>query len=174
MIICPYCDSENIGGADHCEACGQSLDDLHLPEPATAVERDLLRDRVSALRPKPPIFVAPATPVRDVLNKLLEQGIGCVLVVEDQKLVGIFSERDALMRVGTEIDTLGDKPVSEFMTTSVETLKPTAKLAFAVQRMDVGGFRHVPVVDDGGNPIGIISVRDILSYLTERMLAASE
>jgi len=173
MIICPYCGSENIGGADHCESCGQSLDDLHLPEPATPVERDLLRDRVAALRPRQPVFVTPGTTIRDVLNKLLAAGVGCALVVDDQKLVGIFSERDALMRVGTEIDKLGDRPVSDFMTTSVETLYPSAKLVFAVQRMDLGGYRHIPVVDEENKPIGIISVRDILSYLTERMLAAS-
>lgn len=173
MIICPYCDSENIVGADHCEKCGQPLDDLHLPEPATGVERDLLRDRVAALKPKQPLVVAPQTPVREVLHMLAEKSVGCALVLDKDKLVGIFTERDALMRVGTDVASLGDRPVSEFMTTAVESLRPTAKLAFAVQRMDLGGFRHLPVVEDGGKVIGIISVRDILNYLTERMLAAS-
>jgi CBS domain-containing protein len=169
MIICPYCDSENIGGADLCEQCGQPLDDLHLPEPATAVERALLRDRVAVLRPKRPVVVAPSTPLREVLQTMLQRGIGCVLVVEDGKLAGIFSERDVLMKVHTRAAELGGRPVSEFMTAKVETLLPTAKIAFAVHRMDLGGYRHVPIVDESGAPTGVISVRDILGYLTERM-----
>jgi CBS domain-containing protein len=171
MIVCPYCDSENISGADYCEKCGQPLDDLHLPEPATPVEQALLRDRVSVLRPKQPIVVPSSMPVRKVLETLLAKGIGCVLVVDEGKLAGIFSERDALMKVHTQIDELGDRPVSEFMTASVETLLPSAKIAFAVHRMDLGGYRHVPIVDENGVPTGMISVRDILSYLTERMIA---
>jgi CBS domain-containing protein len=175
MIVCPYCDSENISGADHCEECGQPLDDLHLPEPATPLERALLRDRLAVLRPKRPIVVAPATPVREVLRTLLAKGIGCVLVVEGsgegQKLVGIFSERDALMKIHTRIGELGDQPVSQFMSSPVETLLPTAKIAFAVQRMDLGGFRHVPIVDETGLPTGVVSARDILAYLTERLSA---
>ena len=169
-MICPYCDSENISGADYCEKCGQPLADLHLPEPATDVERALLRDRVLVLRPKQPIVVPSSMPVRQVLATLLQKGIGCVLVVDEGKLVGIFSERDALMKIHTRIDELGDRPIAEFMTTSVETLLPSAKIAFAVHRMDLGGYRHVPIVGDDGAPTGMISVRDILAYLTERMV----
>ncbi|MCA9165459.1 MAG: CBS domain-containing protein [Planctomycetales bacterium] len=168
MIVCPFCDAENIPGADHCVACGQSLSELHLPEPATEVEHALLKDRVRVLAPKTPVCVAPRTPVRDVIRTLIDKQIGSVLVVENDRVVGIFSERDALMKLNTEAVTLGDHPVSEFMTASVRTLVESAKIAFAVKEMDLGGYRHLPVVDADGKPTGIISVRDILRYLEEK------
>ena len=130
-----------------------------------------MRDRIERLWPKTPSTVTSSTTVGEVLRKMVSETIGCVMIVDEGKLVGIFSERDALMKVHTQIDELGDRPVSEFMTASVETLLPSAKIAFAVHRMDLGGYRHVPIVDENGVPTGMISVRDILSYLTERMIA---
>jgi len=90
-------------------------------------------------------------------------------VVEQGKLVGIFTERDVLMKLNDRAAELGDRPVSQFMTETVQSLPATAKIAFALHRMDLGGYRHVPIVDDEGRPIGIFSVRDMLNYLTRKM-----
>jgi CBS domain-containing protein len=169
MIICPYCDQENLPGADECEQCGNSLSDLNLPVPATKLERSLLRDRVSKLTSMPPLTVSPQTPTREVLRLLHERQVGCLMVVDQGRVVGIFTERDALRKLGADAVALGERPVSEFMTPHPQTLRLDAKIAFAVQRMDLGGFRHVPVVSRDGEPLGVISVRDILKYLTERL-----
>ena len=139
------------------------------PIPATEVERSLLNDDVQALRPPVPVVVKPETPVREVLQLLVEKSIGCVLVADQGRPVGIFSERDALVKLNCRATELGDRPISEFMTSNPESLQKTAKVAFAVQRMDLGGFRHVPIVDNDRTLTGIISVRDILRYLTARM-----
>ena len=117
----------------------------------------------------PALTVIASTPVRDVLQLLHTRRVGCVLVVEQDKLVGIFTERDVLLRLGADAAAYGDRPVSEFMTANPQTLEANARIAFAVQRMDIGGFRHVPVVTSDGAPLGVISVRDILDYLTEQM-----
>lgn len=169
MILCPYCDYENIEGADLCASCEQPINDQHLFVPATAVEKGLLRDRVRSLAERAPVTVSPSTTLREVLQTLVEMRIGCVIVTERGKVVGIFSERDALTRVGPDATKLCDRPISEFMTRSVQTLDPKAKIAFAVHRMDLGGFRHVPIVDDQNRPMAIISARDILGYLTSRL-----
>ena len=71
------------------------------------------------------------------------------------------------MKLGEKAAELGNRPISEFMTSQVESLPPTAKIAFAVHRMDHGGYRHVPVVNDKSETVGIFSVRDILSYLSK-------
>jgi len=166
-MICPHCDGKNIPGADTCEACGHSLvDEL---QPATEVERSLMSDSLDHLQPKTPIVATPDTSLKDALKLLHEKAIGCVLIVDGEELVGIFSERDALVKAGTRCRELGDRPVSEFMTPNPETLENSANLAFAVQRMDVGGYRHVPIVDKAGRATGICSVRDILKYLTAKM-----
>lgn len=171
LLPCPFCDNEVIEGADSCDACGQPLTESHLPVPATTVERALLTDRVKLFQGRQPLMVAPTTPVREVLRLLADNKVGCVVVAEENKLVGIFTERDVLLKLGEKAGELGGRPVSEFMTGKVESLPSTAKIAFAVHRMDMGGFRHVPVVNDKGETVGIFSVRDILSYLTKKLAA---
>jgi CBS domain-containing protein len=169
MLICPYCGGDNIEGADDCADCGQPLDDTYLAPPRSDVERSLLRDRIGVLVPKTPITVAPATPVGDVLRLMVEHGIGCVVVTDRDRAIGIFSERDALREINTEGAALAVRPVREFMTPNPQTLVADAKIAFAVQRMDLGGYRHLPIVGDRGELVGIISARDILRHLTESL-----
>jgi CBS domain-containing protein len=169
MIVCPYCGCENIKGADDCADCGQPLDDAHLAPPSSEVERSLLGDRISALAPKRPITVAPTTSVGDVLRLMVQHRIGCVVVADGDQPLGIFSERDALRKLNTEAPELAARPIGEFMTPRPQTLLADAKIAFAVQRMDLGGYRHLPIVGRQGELVGIISARDILRHLTDAM-----
>jgi CBS domain-containing protein len=169
MTHCPYCGSQNIEGTDDCAVCGQSLGDTHLAQPRSEVERSLLRDRISVLEPVRPITAAPTMPVGDVLRLMVEHGIGCVVVADNNLPLGIFSERDALRKINTEVPGLAARPVCEFMTANPQTLVADAKIAFAVQRMVLGGYRHLPIVGGKGELIGIISARDILQHLTDSM-----
>jgi CBS domain-containing protein len=173
MVLCRHCRTPNIDGAEDCENCGQPLADTHLPPPQNEASRRLLSDRVETLSPRNPITVASATPVGDVLRLMVERKVGCVLVADGAKPLGIFSERDALRKIGDQAGQLSSRPVNEFMTAKPETLMADAKIAFAVQRMDLGGFRHLPIVDRGGELIGVISARDILRYLTDIMTRGS-
>jgi 2-oxoglutarate ferredoxin oxidoreductase subunit beta len=135
------------------------------------VEKSLEKDLVSVLARRKHVVAKPETKVGEVLKQLVDQRVGCAVIVgnAEEKVVGIFSERDALLKLNTEFANLKDRPVSEFMTKNPETLQANAKIAFAVQRMDLGGYRHVPIVDDQGRLQGVISVRDILNYLTDRL-----
>ena len=170
MNRCPHCDAENIPGEELCSHCGQPLEDIDDVVPASQVERSLLDDRLDVLRPsKPVVSVGPEVPLRDVISLLSGRSIGCVLVVQDRRVVGIFSERDLVVKVGGRAAELADRPVSEFMTRAPQTLDANSKVAFAVHRMDLGSYRHVPIVDQDGQPTAIISVRDILQYLTAKM-----
>ncbi len=169
LLPCPYCDQDVIEGADTCDACGQPLTDSHLAVPASAVERALLSDRVKLFQNRQPLVVSPQKAVGDVLRLLVENQVGCVLVEEAGKTVGIFTERDVILKLGDKATEFSERPVSEFMTTKVESLPPSAKIAFAVHRMNMGGYRHVPVVNDQGRTVGLFSVRDILSYLTRKL-----
>ena len=167
----PYCGAVNIDGVDDCADCGQPLSDAYLADPSTTIEQSLLAAHVDVLSPKKPIAISARTPVRDVLRMLVDRGIGCLIVTDAGKPVGIFTERDALVKLSTDAVSLGARPVSEFMTTALETLEIGAKVACAVQRMDVGGYRHLQIGGDTGELTGIISVRDILHYLTEKLPA---
>src|SRR5258707_4146478 len=100
LLPCPYCDNDVIEGADTCDACGQPLTESHLPVPATAVERALLTDRVELFKGRQPLVVSPTMPVREVMRLLADNKVGCVVVADQGKIVGIFTERDVLMKLG--------------------------------------------------------------------------
>lgn len=171
-IICPYCEAEILEGADECDKCGAALSHLSRRIPASSVEAELLRDRIEQLWPKSPLSVAPDTTVGDVLKQMVDRRIGCVMVVDKGKLVGIFSERDALMKVNVDAKKFLGRPISQFMTADPVTLEAEDKIAFALHKMNVGGYRHVPILFQG-KLAGVISIRDILRYLTERIAASS-
>jgi CBS domain-containing protein len=169
MIVCPFCSAENIEGTDECAECQQPLTEMSIRVPASSVEAALLRDRIEILWPKSPSTVPPDKPVGQVLKKMVAEAIGCVMVVDnDGNLLGIFSERDALMKLNAEASRMMDKPISEFMTPKPVTLETSDRIAFALHKMNVGGYRHVPIMFSG-KLAGVISIRDILRYLTERI-----
>jgi len=165
MTLCPDCGYENIDGADECEMCHQPLSALSKRAPASEVERSIVHDRVSRLEVRDPLLVRPDMPVGEVLRRMVEGRRGCAIVVEGTKLVGIFTERDALVKLNVDAARLAPRPVSEFMTRSVETLELDDRIAFALHKMDVGGYRHIPILSEG-QVTGVISVRHILDYLT--------
>jgi CBS domain-containing protein len=168
MILCPYCGAENIEGSDQCDQCQASLMDLSLRPLTTDVERGLFRDRIETLKPKAPLSVGPDTPVGEVLKMMIARGVGCIMIVDGDRLLGIFSERDALMRVNVDAARLAARPISEVMTVNPATLRERDKIAYALNRMNVGGFRHLPILNHDDKLVGVISIRDILRYLTER------
>jgi signal-transduction protein with cAMP-binding, CBS, and nucleotidyltransferase domain len=113
------------------------------------------------------VAVPPETTIGQAARIMKEHRVGCVLVEDGRKLIGIFTERDILTKVvGTGYDPAHVR-VDSVMTRDPETLTPADPIAFAMQRMSVGGFRHLPLVDSNGQPVGILSVKDIVDYLVE-------
>ena len=108
------------------------------------------------------VIAAPADTIVIAAARLMrDHNVGAVMVVEDGKLAGVFTERDALFRViaeGRDVDTTA---LGEVMTRNPQTITPDKPFADALHLMYEGGFRHVPVVEDG-RPVGMISARDAL------------
>ena len=167
-MICPSCGHANLEGAEMCASCQNPLIDAESARRANSVlEEKVAADAVSTLGPVRPIVAEPTTRVREVLRLLAEHNVGCVLVVFCDVLVGIFSERDLLMRVGDRLEELADHPIRHFMTPAPETLGPDATVAFAINRMALCDFRHIPIEADE-RPVGVISVRDVLRYVGQQ------
>ncbi len=124
----------------------------------------VLSEPISGLKPREPIVVSPQASVQEAVQLMNEQHIGCVCVVEDETLVGIFSERDLLRIVRDELD-LAKTPIGQVMTAELETLRPENKIALALNKMSDGGFRHIPLVDGAGHPVGIVAMRDIVGFI---------
>ena len=101
------------------------------------------------------------TTVGDAARLMRENHIGAVVVVENGRLAGIFTERDALFRVVAEGLDVKTTRLADVMTRNPQTVRPDQKFSIALQMMYGGKFRHVPVVEDG-RPVGILSARDAL------------
>lgn len=99
--------------------------------------------------------------VSEVARLMKNSHVGAVVVVEDGKLAGVFTERDALFRVVAEGRDPKTTRLADVMTRNPRTIHPDKPFAHALHIMHEGGFRHVPVVEDG-RPIGMISTRDAL------------
>ncbi len=103
----------------------------------------------------------PEMTVSSAARLMANKNTGAVLVVQDKRLVGIFSERDAVFRViakGLNPDTTA---LSAVMTASPMTMQPDQSYGHALLLMQENGFRHLPVVE-GGHPIGVISSRNAM------------
>jgi CBS domain-containing protein len=133
---------------------------------APDLESALANESVGSAASHPALLVDVATPLRRVLQLMREGNRGAVLVVSDGTLVGIFTERDVLMRVAGQPTDLEHTAVSQLMTVDPVTLPVDASVAFALNKMLIEGFRHIPLVDDQNRPIAIVSMRDLIDYLS--------
>lgn len=100
--------------------------------------------------------------VADAARLMAEQKIGAMIVCEENRLVGVFTERDALYRVIASGRDPERTPLAEVMTRHPQTISPDKPLGHALHLMYEGGFRHVPVVERD-RPIGMVTSRDALS-----------
>ena len=165
-MICPFCEYDNIAGDDFCSYCEQDLGGLDLPAAASRMQEKMSEASIGRLSPRTPVTVPPTATVREAIEMLCRHHIGCVLIGDDREIVGIFSERDALMRIAHCLADVADEPVSNYMTAAPEQLDASSPIAFAMNRMSVGDFRHLPIQRNGRTE-GIVSLRDVLAFLSE-------
>ena len=117
------------------------------------------------------ILTSPAkTTVSEAAQLMKQSKVGAVMVVEDGRLVGVFTERDALFRVIAEGRDAQTTRLAEVMTPNPQTINPDKPFGHALHLMYEGGFRHVPVVE-AGQPIGMVSARDALGPELEEFVS---
>ncbi len=132
----------------------------------TSLATSLRRDRVGTVRIDQTCSLPPATPIADAITRMADQSTSCALVMDGQELVGIFTERDFLNRVvAAGIDV--QSPIAKVMTPSPTTVDDRASVQTAIELMQAGGYRHLPVTDEDGRVLGVLSVRDVVHYLVE-------
>ena len=120
-----------------------------------------IRSLRSVVSGQTPLLVPATLTVTETARRMRQRNFGAAMVVEDARLVGIFTERDALFRVLAERRDAHVTPVGEVMTRDPQSLHPDRPFDEALRVMHEGRFRHVPVVEDG-RPLGMVSVRDAL------------
>lgn len=138
------------------------------PEPKIHVfDSATFHEPVSRLGNRTPICAEEPESVTAAIERMMKHGIGCLLVVREGKLVGVFTERDILRRVVAPGRDPQRTRVGEVMTPDPESLPIDAEIAWVLNRMSLGGYRHVPLVDERDQPVGIVSVKDVVRYVSE-------
>ncbi len=138
-----------------------------MEERASENPHDHLEQPLDALCERAAVCVEASASVADTIALMCANDFGAVLVTEAGKLVGVFTERDVLKRVAGKITDLDAHPVSEVMTRNPESLRLGDKIIFVMNMMHVGGYRHVPIVDDEHRPLHVISIKDVMAYVLE-------
>ena len=126
-----------------------------------------IQDPISAMTLSKPTIVDLGTNLRHVLDKMQENRINCILTLKNGILGGILTERDILFKVTGKGYDLDLTTIDEFITPNPESVTPDDPLAYALNKMYVGGFRNVPVINDEMYPVGIISISDIISTIAD-------
>jgi CBS domain-containing protein len=130
------------------------------------VGREMLETPLGDLKRFPPVTVAPTATVARAAELMRKKRIGAVLVKQGRQVVGIFTERDLVVRA-MATRSWASAPVKKFMTPSPETLKVGDPVAYALNKMSVGRFRHLPLLDASGALVGIVSIRDIVDFIVD-------
>ena len=150
-------------------------DDPYFDRPKRSRRRgfdaDLIRAPVTALPLRQALVLSAQATVTEAMRVMQREHRGAVLITDDgtrrSKLLGIFTERDVLFRIVDRGKNPATLPLGDVMTPDPEVLPITASVAFVLNKMSIGGFRHVPVVDEEHRPCFVVAVRDVVEYLVE-------
>jgi CBS domain-containing protein len=168
-LDCPSCGFENIAGEDRCAKCFHSLMQRDLPRPKKddAFQRTMMTTPVSELVTGKDLLVASEEDtVAQVVEVLQAKNCKCLLVYQKKKLVGILSNRDLIRKMAAPDKDLSQVKVGKVMTPNPEFVRADEPIAVVVNKMALGGFRNVPVLSLDGAPLSILSIKDVLIYLS--------
>jgi len=168
MKKCHSCGFENIEGSDRCEQCLHTMVVHKIPKPVSEdrYQNALMTAPVSEMTTGQDLLVAmPNDSVAKIVATFQSQSKSCVLIYDKKKLVGIFSNRDLIRKVAGIEEDLSKIKVKDVMTVNPETVGLNDPISFVVNKMAMGGFRHVPVIAADGSPISIMTIHDVMHYL---------
>lgn len=134
-------------------------------------DRRFLHEPVGVLATRTPIVLAQTETASAAMRCMQSERTGVVLVTSDgslrSELVGIFTERDILLRIINGGRDPSKTPLADVMTSDPEFLYAEARVAWVLNLMSVGGFRHVPITNVKRHPVGVIAARDVMEFLVE-------
>jgi len=146
------------------------LSDYEPAEYSSEIRRVLAEGCVMDMQVQPHAEVSSKTTIGDAVRVLHDLKISSLLVVDDGKLVGIFTERDVLEKVAEQFTKMADLPVSEVMVVDPIVVYESDPVAAALAAIAVGGYRHVPVLSLAGEVLGVMSPRRVNCFLQQRFL----
>ncbi len=146
------------------------LADYDAPVASCPLEQALIDENVTAMETQPYTAVTSRTSIGEVINILAQNEIACALVTDDEhrRLLGIVTERDILKKVAADYERQSERAVSEIMSSPPAFVYATEPSAAALCVMTLGGYRHVPVLGEHDQVVGIVSPRRVAAFLLDR------
>ncbi len=123
---------------------------------------------ISELRLLPVICIDVKHTIGDAIALMQDKKIGSLVITKNKELVGIFTERDILMRVIGIIEDWKNTSIAEVMTRGPQTLMEQDELAYVLNNMHLGGFRHIPIVDKNDIPVSMVSIKDVVNWILDQ------
>ena len=164
-MICPSCGYDNTEGSDRCEECMVPLYYLDLPRTDTGLARSVMEDNLSQLEQEF-LGVGPGATALEVIRKMKAARVGCALVLDGGRLVGIFTERDVLNKLVGKNAVAESTAVKDLMSVNPETLQETDSVATALNKMSMGRYRHIPIHKSDGS-YAVTSIKHVLKYIAK-------
>ena len=148
------------------EYIDEELSQMYDEPGAKVLDSATFKLAIRHLKAQKPITVDPESRVAEAVEIMRNMRFGCVVVTEQEKLVGILTERDILIKVAG-IKGAERLKVRDIMTLDPEVFQQDDSIAHVMNAMHVGGYRHVPVVDAANKPVAILSVKDIVEFILD-------
>lgn len=137
------------------------------PKRSVKEVEDLLKEKKIFQIINPRLVQAPPTiSIKDAIKLMQDNKAGYIVIAERKKCVGIFTETDVIRKI-LQINVDWNKPVGDFMTRNPVCLKPDDSVGSAIDVMGTNRFYHIPLVDDKGELVQVISVRTLIRFLAE-------
>lgn len=161
-MICPECKYDNIEGADTCQNCGH---DLYSQPPLAP---DFIAEPLAHVPAQAPVRVETTDPVGLAVRVMQNADTDCVLVMSASQLAGIITPWDILHKVAGPKEDLNAVTCGQVMTADPVFLRQDDDVAVAINKMSIGGFRHIPLLQNG-IPVAVVSIRDVFRHIAPHL-----
>ncbi len=167
-MICPECRFDNIEGVDYCANCGHDLYGLDSSD-APGAPRGFMDENLAEVPARGPVKVAASDPVALAVRMMQHTDTNCVLVMDGNHLAGIITPWDILHKVAGPTEDLNALTCSKIMTKDPVFLRDNDDIAVAINKMSIGGFRHIPLLH-GDTPVAVVSVGDLFKHVSHHLI----
>jgi CBS domain-containing protein len=169
-MLCPSCRAENLEGDDICKNCGHDLRNLDVPDAIEGNQSpEFIRTPLSQVPGEKAARVSVADPVALAIRLMQQQNTGCVLVVEGDELKGIITAWDILHKVALQRHDLNALTCGDIMTVEPVLFRQDDSIAVALNKMSVGEFRHIPLMQDG-KVDRVVTVTDVFRQISSHLV----
>jgi CBS domain-containing protein len=167
-VICPDCRFDNIEGVDRCENCGHDLRAFDQPGVGAQRGPDFIYHSLAEVPSRPPAYVEATDPVGFAVRIMQRADTNAVLVRNATGVAGIITPWDILHKVAGPNEDLNAVTCGQVMTADPVCLRDEDDVAVALNKMSIGGFRHIPLLQ-AGTPTAVLSITDVFQYIAPHL-----